>query len=229
MSYIVKILSKTPVTHNVNHYRVEKPAGFKFSPGQATEVSINKPGFEDKKHPFTFTSLNEESTLEFTIKSYPVVEFPEHEGVTEKLATLVSGDELIIDDPWGTIQYKGAGVFIAGGAGVTPFIAILRQLHKDNKLKGNKLFFSNKTEKDIILKEEFDKMFKDSSEDLVYTLTREENPKYEHGRINKQFLEKKLPGFKGHFYICGPKPMKFELIEIAKELRASVDSIVFEE
>jgi predicted ferric reductase len=35
---------------------------------------------------------------------------------------------------FGAIEYKGEGVFIAGGAGVTPFIAILRQLQADDKL-----------------------------------------------------------------------------------------------
>jgi predicted ferric reductase len=34
---------------------------------------------------------------------------------------------------WGAIEYKGEGVFIAGGAGVTLFIAILRQLQAENK------------------------------------------------------------------------------------------------
>jgi predicted ferric reductase len=44
-----------------------------------------------------------------------------------KIRKLKHGDELIIRDVWGAIEYKGE-VFIAGGAGVTPFIAILRQL-----------------------------------------------------------------------------------------------------
>ena len=52
-------------------------------------------------------------------------------------------------------QYKGKGVFIAGGAGVTPFISIFRDLKKQNKIGNNILIFSNKTEADIILKDEF--------------------------------------------------------------------------
>jgi predicted ferric reductase len=44
-----------------------------------------------------------------------------------------------------------AKVFIAGGAGVTPFIAILRQLQAENKIANNKLIFT-KTANDIILK-----------------------------------------------------------------------------
>jgi predicted ferric reductase len=52
----------------------------------------------------------------------------------KRIRKLKHGDELIIRDVWGAIEYKGEGVFIAGGAGVTPFIAILRQLQADDKL-----------------------------------------------------------------------------------------------
>jgi hypothetical protein len=34
----------------------------------------------------------------------------DHEGVTNHLNGLVVGDEPIIDDAWGAIQYKGKGV-----------------------------------------------------------------------------------------------------------------------
>ena len=74
--------------------------------------------------------------LEFVIKTYN-----DHLGVTNELSNLKRGDELVVRDVWGVIEYKGDGYFIAGGAGITPFIAILRQLQKDNKLKGNKLLF----------------------------------------------------------------------------------------
>jgi predicted ferric reductase len=37
------------------------------------------------------------------------------------------------------IEYKGEGVFIAGGAGVTPFIAIFRKLRADDQIANNKL------------------------------------------------------------------------------------------
>jgi ferredoxin-NADP reductase len=49
------------------------------------------------------------------------------------------------------LNIKAKRVFIAG-AGVTPFIAILRQLQAENKIANNKLIFTNKTANDIILK-----------------------------------------------------------------------------
>ena len=149
MEYTVKIKAIEQVTHDVKRFVCEKPSGYAFVPGQATEVSIHKEGWEDEKRPFTFTCLEEAPYLEFTIKIYQ-----DHPGVTNELNTLVPGDELILRDVWGTIQYKGPGYFIAGGAGITPFIAILRWLNKNKKLEGNMLFYSNKTDRDIILEDE---------------------------------------------------------------------------
>jgi predicted ferric reductase len=36
------------------------------------------------------------------------------------------------------INYRGEGVFIAGGAGVTPFISIFRYLQTNNEIGNNK-------------------------------------------------------------------------------------------
>jgi ferredoxin-NADP reductase len=224
---VVTILDINSVTHDVKRFVVEKPESFKFVPGQATEVAINKPGWEDKKRPFTFTSLNSDPNLEFTIKGYPLDKYPNHTGVTEEIHKLKKGEELIIDEPWGTISYKGKGVFIAGGAGITPFIAIIKQLEKDNEITGNKLIFSNKTKKDIILEDKLKRVFPQN--ELILTLTQEEGGGYEKGRINKKFLNKHIDDFSQNFYVCGPKKMVGELKETLSGLGASIDSVVFEE
>ncbi|MEJ0029145.1 MAG: FAD-binding oxidoreductase [Bacteroidota bacterium] len=111
----VKILEAEFVTHNVRRFKLQKPAAVKFIPGQAADISINKEKWADEKRPFTFTGLTHWDHLEFTIKIYP-----DHHGVTEQLGLLKPGDEFIIHDVFGTINYKGDGVFIAGGAGITP-------------------------------------------------------------------------------------------------------------
>src|SRR5689334_9811885 len=141
MEQAIKIKKIIGRTHDVRSYRCEKPNDYSFIPGQATEVSLNKDGWKEEKRPFTFTSLNEDEFLEFTIKSYF-----DHPGVTNELFKLKEGDELIVRDVWGAIEYKGPGYFIAGGAGITPFIAIFRHLYKNGEIKDNKLFFSNKTD-----------------------------------------------------------------------------------
>lgn len=224
----VKILLIEPVTHDVKRFILEKPEGYKFTPGQAVNIAIKKPGFEDQKHEFTFTSLNEDKVLEFTIKGYKVSEHPDHKGVTEELHKLSPGDELLIEEnPWGTINYKGKGTFFAGGAGITPFIAIFKDLHKKGELSGNKLFYANKTKKDIIYEHVWEAFFNEG--DYINVLSREEIPGYEHGRIDEEFIKKYVTDFKQKFYVCGPPPFLGSVKEILTKLGASTESVVFEE
>ena len=71
--HIVKILNIEQVTHDVRRFQFEKPAGYTFIPGQATDVSINSPSLKDEKRPFTFTCLNSADYLEFTIRFIPII------------------------------------------------------------------------------------------------------------------------------------------------------------
>ena len=140
----VKIKSFKHITHDVLQIVTEKPQHYNFTPGQATEVAINKNGWQNEKRPFTFTCLPDNDYLEFTIKTYP-----SHKSVTNELLQLGKNDELILHDVFGAISYNGEGVFIAGGAGVTPFISIFRYLQSKNEIGNNKLIFANKTKDEI--------------------------------------------------------------------------------
>jgi ferredoxin-NADP reductase len=220
MDHIVKIISTEYVTHDVKHFVVERPPNFEFVPGHATDLSINEEGWKDNKHPFTFTGLVGAPHLEFTIKIYP-----NPQGVTHHLSQLGPGDELIISDAWGAIEYKGPGYFIAGGAGITPFIAILRDLYKDGKVSDNVLFFSNKTDKDIILKEELESML---GKNAHFIITQQTDSKYDQHKINRDFLKAEVTDFSKHFYVCGPDEMVKEIDDTLVGLGANVDNVVFE-
>lgn len=223
MSYKVAIKSIDKITHDVKQFTFEKPKDFSFTPGQATEVAVNKEGWEDEKRPFTFTSLETDPHLQFTIKIYK-----DHEGVTDQINKLEVGEEFLLDNPWGTIEYKGPGVFLAGGAGVTPFIAILRQLHKERELEGNKLIFSNKTAKDVILRSDFERML---GENFISVLTDEDAKGniFLDGFIDKAFLKDQIDNFDQPFYVCGPPKFNENIMKYLKDLGAEPDSLVFEE
>jgi ferredoxin-NADP reductase len=220
MEQIVKILSAKYVTHNVRQFRLEKPSGYSFIPGQATELSINLEQWKEEKRPFTFTCLNSDDYLEFTIKTYT-----DHDGVTNQLGKLNVGDEVIIRDVWGAIEYKGEGYFIAGGAGITPFLAILRQLNNDGAIGNNKLFFSNKTDKDIILGDELKSIL---GSNAVFTVTGQKDSIYDQRRIDAEFLKTEIKDFSKHFYVCGPDAMVEEISGLLAELGADAESVVFE-
>jgi len=218
---IVKIISAEPVTHNVRRFKLERPADLDFVPGQAADLSINHPDWKEQLRPFTFTGLRHWDHIEFTIKIYP-----DHHGVTEQLATLGRGDELLLHDVFGAIHYYDKGTFIAGGAGVTPFIAILRQLQQESKLDGNTLLFSNNKLEDIILKDEFSNML---GNNFINTLSQQEVDGYDHGIIDEQFLRDKVKDFNQYFYICGPDPMVEDIQRILSRLGAPEEKVIVEQ
>jgi ferredoxin-NADP reductase len=218
--HIVTILETQSVTHDVKCFRLSKPAGFIFSPGQATDVAVNKSGLEEEKRPFTFTALTDAPYLEFTIKRYA-----DHKGVTDQLHQLQPGDELIIEDAWGAIEYKGPGYFIAGGAGITPFIAILRNLHKENKLAGNTLFFSNKTAADIIYETELKGLLGDAA---IFILTKENKPGYLNTHVDENFIQQNIKDLQKYFYVCGPGKMVADINAVLQRKNVSTDTLVFE-
>jgi ferredoxin-NADP reductase len=220
MDHIVKILEIKQAAQQVKSFRIEKPAGYTFNPGQATDVSINSVALKNELRPFTFTSLTSDSFLEFTIKRYP-----DHHGVTEAIHNLNIGDELIIRDVWGAIEYKGPGYFIAGGAGITPFLAILRWLHKENKLAGNTLLFSNKTAADVIYEKELQTIL---GKQAIFILTKEEKTGYLKGPLDKIFLQQQVKNIKQHFYICGPDKMIADISGILEKMGANTSAVVFE-
>ena len=221
MDHVVKIKSIEPATYDVLRIVTDKPAQYIFVPGQATEVSINKNGWRDEKRPFTFTSLPKDDYLEFTIKTYPT-----HKGVTNELLKAKANDELILRDVFGAIAYKGEGVFIAGGAGVTPFISIFRQLKSTNDLGNNKLIFANKTKRDIILRQELKSLLGDNFSNI---LSDEKTDEYAYGHITEDFLKATMGSVNQKFYVCGPPPMMDAVERQLADLQVNKQSIIKEE
>lgn len=211
-----------PITHDVNELSFERPDGFDFKPGQATDLALDKDGWRDEKRPFTFTSLPDADHLQFTIKSYP-----SHDGVTEQIGKLEAGDAVIIEDAWGAIEDKGPGTIIAGGAGLTPFLSILRARQAEHgTLDGYRLIFANTCEKDIILRTELENM-----PGLVLDLlvSDEEVDGLHHGRVDADFLDQAGVDFGGRFYLCGPPPMEEDVSELLKARGVTGDRLVKEE
>jgi len=219
-NHIVKVIESNFINHDVKRFLVEKPEGFDFTPGQAVNLSINDPEWINELRPFTFTNQKETNNLEFIVKIYN-----KHKGVTNKLAGINKGDELILHNVFGAIHYEKPGIFIAAGTGITPFLAIFRDLYKKNKLRGNKLIFLNKTSLDIIAFNELNRMFK---QDILHVLTREGVVGFKGKRIDRNFLIENIADFSQHFYVCGPSDFVEDILRILKDLGASSDSLIFE-
>lgn len=217
--YKLKIVDVSYDTHNVKRFVIEKPKGFDaYTPGQAAHISIDKPGWEKEIRPFTFTSLSDWDFLEFIVKIYD-----ERKGVTHEIGKLKAGDHFILHDIFNTIAYKGPGIFIAGGTGITPFIPIFRALHHSGNLRNIALLYSNKTRDDIILGEELFKMFGSA---FMNVFTREGVIGFRERKIDRRFLIENIGTFHHRFYICGSKNFTTDIAEALLSLGAESNSVI---
>lgn len=213
----VTIESITQLTPDVRRYRCTRPDGYEFEPGQATEVALDRDGWRDEARPFSFTSLPDDEYLEFTIKSYP-----DHDGVTEQLATVAEGDRLLIGDSWGALTDHGPGVFVAGGAGVTPFLAMLRARAARGDLDGCHLIFSNQTEADIICRDELEAM---DGLRLDLLVTDQPDSPLASDMLDEDLLSQLVSDFDQRFYVCGPPAMTEAIGSTLEELGADTDAV----
>jgi ferredoxin-NADP reductase len=220
LAQAVKIKSIDHLTHDVLKIVAEKPGGLIYVPGQAVDLSVNKPGWENTLSPFTFTSLPEEDHIEFNIKTYP-----SRHRLTSELLTLHPGDELLLGEVFGDIHYQGDGIFIAGGAGITPFIAIFKGLEKNQQLGNNKLIFANKTKADIIREDWFQSIL---GSNFINILSDEKLAGYEHGFISKELIQRHMDESIHYYYYCGPDPMMDAVDKILAELEIPKSSIIRE-
>ncbi len=221
MEHELKLLMREFVTHDVMRFIVSRPDGFSFTPGQGVELAIDSPEWRDEGRPFTPTSLVDDEVIEFIIKSYP-----QHEGVTRELHRLQPGARLLMSEPFGTIQHRGAGTFIAGGAGITPFIAILRELARRQELDGHGLIFANKTPSDIICEKELRHYL---GERCHFICTDDAFAGYEQRRIDEAYLDETIGDIEQQFYVCGPPAFMDSVTAALEEIGADSQALVFEE
>lgn len=221
MPDMITLKARNAVTHDTSRYIFSRPEGLSFEPGQAAELALDKDGWREEGRPFTFTSMPDAADIEFVIKSYP-----DHDGVTEQMAQLEPGAQMSLDGPFGAITDQGPGTFIAAGAGVTPFIPILKKREKTGDLDGVALFYTNKTKADIILRDQWEAMQGLRTE---FTVTDEDADGIHSGKIDKSFLRDNIDDFSQKFYLCGPHGFVDDIRDHLKALGAQEDDIVTED
>lgn len=218
MDHTVEILDTGFVTHDVKRLHVSRPEGFEWTPGQGVELALDRKGWREEGRPFTPTCRTDARVLEFTIKGYP-----DHDGVTSRLHELEPGDRLLMSEPFGTLTWQGPGTFLAGGAGVTPFLGIFRNA-REEELAECVLHFSNKTPADVICEKELRWLLGDRCH---LTCTRESGPGYDHRRLDRDYLDAAVEEAEGPFYVCGTPDFVEELRAALEEMGA--ETVVVEE
>ena len=216
-----RLLMRETDTHDVQRFVFTRPDGFSYAPGQGVELAIDRDDWRDEWRPFTPTSLTEDAILQFIIKAYP-----SHDGVTTRLHDLAVGDTVLLRDVFGTIRYRGPGMFIAAGTGITPFVSIARTLADSGAMAENALLFANKTHRDVVDQNELMTLF---GERCHFVLSDEDHPGYIHGTVDRELLQRHVRDIAQYFYVCGPDGFIDSVVDSLISLGVVGDKIVVED
>ena len=158
--------------------------------------------------------------LELLVKVYPNGPMSEH------LHSMKEGQSLsfkgpIPKYPWSPNKHEHI-TLIAGGTGITPMYQLIRTIFNNSKDNTKvSLVFGNIAEKDILLKEELEKIENEYPQRFRAFYTLDQAPEswpYGKGFISKDLLKEVIPDPKSEnikIFICGP-PGLYKAISGAK-------------
>ena len=232
MNTVTRIKTKTPApyklirikrdTHDTKTFRFELPADATLDmlPGDFLYVhaTINS---KVVKRPYTPSSLpGMTGSFDLTVKRY------ETGTISKYLHEQQIGDTVLMSGPntgghWVDGMAKQVG-FVAGGTGITPMISIIRWILTKKIDAELFLLFANKTESDIIFRQEWDLNVRDYPNFHSHHVLEQPPPGWtgSTGRITPDLLRQYLPppGPDTCVFLCGPPPMVDALEITLKEL-----------
>ncbi|MBR4255606.1 MAG: 2Fe-2S iron-sulfur cluster binding domain-containing protein [Clostridia bacterium] len=201
----------TKLSDDVKLFRLTpgKAAGTKrlapFGAGQYISVTVNAGGCTYSR-PYSIASspLEAAEFYEIAVKRVKdgIVSNYIHENWTVGTAVTAS-------DPCGEFGYEPLRdaktvVCAAGGVGITPFCSMAKAINEGSESFDMVLLYCARKEEDLIFKSEFDAM---SGVKVVYVLSDEEKPGFEHGFADAGLIKKYAPDGDFSLFVCGPKAM----------------------
>lgn len=231
-----EVLSVDTLTHDMVSLKLRplNGAAFDFKPGQYTDIII--PDGSGEKRSFSMaTTPSSSDHLEFIIKKYPDGRFSSllDDGISP-------GDELHLNGPYGNCTIKDGRILpivgIAGGAGMAPVLALLKQLAETESDRGVHFYYGARTVNDLFYLEEIREIGA-KLKDFTFTVglsdeTPDEWPHddvvLEAGFIH-EVAERNEPELRStEVYMCGPPPMVDAATEMLEGHMVPKDQIFYD-
>ena len=231
----VKLIGRDTVAEGTMAFRFSVPSGFTYKAGQHISLTLISPTETDA----------EGNSRKFTVASAPhepeimVVTRMRDTAFKRTLKNLPIGTTLSMTGPVGDMTLHAdatrPAIFIAGGIGITPFLAMLRHAANVHLANPITLFYSNRRPEDSAFLSEL-RSLKNSNTNfyLVATMTSMHDSKQvwkgETGYINEAMLRHHLPDLLTPiYYIAGPTAMVAGVKEMLAKIGVSQQDIRFEE
>lgn len=215
-------------TPNIRTFRfvagTERAIPFTFTAGQYVRLA----GIRN----YTISSAPEERNyIEVTTKREEGGFFSEYMHDHLKV-----GDKITLSGPFGRFTFAGDEaqniVLIAGGVGVTPLLAILRQMAAGSWQGAATLLYAVRKYSDVIRADELAALAKDHSNLKVHFFFSQEGPPSSNhpvGRITASALRDLMPATEAtRVYLCGSVAMMWDVTQILGDLGVPPASIFVE-
>ncbi len=209
----VRLTRREVVAEGTMAFHFSKPSGFRHQAGQSLLMTlINAPETDGEGDARTFTIASAPYEAELMIATRM-----RDTAFKRVLKTVPIGTAVRIDGPGGEMVLHDdpsrPAVFLAGGIGITPFLAITRHAAYQRLPHRLYLFYSNRRPEDAAFLSELQGMEQlNPNYRLIATMTEPEKSSApwsgETGLIRRQQLERHLDDIAGPmYYFAGPPAM----------------------
>ena len=225
----IALRRREPVAEGTFAFYFEKPADFAHEAGQNAMFTLIDPPQNDAAgptRPFTIASAPHEPELMIATRM-------RDSAFKRTLRAAPIGTELEIEGPAGVmVLHEDASrpaVFLAGGIGITPFLAMARDAAKRKLPHEIVLFYSNRRPEHAAFLEELERR-QGPKFRLVATMTEAPGWKGERRFISRELLAEHLPDLRAPvYYFAGPPGMTMAMQGMLTELGVPEDDMRSEE
>ena len=230
-----RLLRRELVAEGTMAFYFAKPPAFHHQAGQSLLITLVDPPETDSEgngRTFTIASAPHEPELMIATRVRDT-------AFKRVLKAAPIGTAVTIDGPNGEMVLHDdaarPAVFLAGGIGITPFLAMAR--HAANKRLPHRLdlFYANRRPEDAAFLSELQRMEQaNSNYRLIATMAEPEKSAQrwtgETGFIRRDMLERHLPELKSPiYYFAGPPQMTTAMRQMLEEIGVSEQAIRYEE
>lgn len=225
--FIGKITQIKDETPDVKTFRIGFGEIINFIPGQYCLVSLpDNKATAGIERPLTYVNIPGQKYVELTVKKMGLF--------TSSLFSMKKGDNIKIRGPFGkALNFDETitrdVVFLAGGSGITPFIAAIRYSIARKMANKLTLIFGNRTEKDIIYRKELDKLHAEGRVNIVNVLSQPEDWNGKKGYISEEIIKEYVDKPKEKiWYVCGPPAMMNSMRELLNKINIPEENLKIE-
>ena len=210
---LVKLKNRREIAKGTFAFHFEKPANFKFTPGQFVDLTLQNPPETDAEgnvRGFSIASAPYEDTIMVATRMRDT-------AFKNVLRSVPLGTEVQIEGPFGNLRLHNdrsrAAVVLTGGIGITPFRSILLHVAKEKLPRHIFLFYANRRPEDAAFLVELQQLEKQiQNYKLIACMTDMQKSSQfwtgERGAINSAMLEKYLKEVASPvYYVTGPPEM----------------------